>query len=222
MVIFAVAGLLTWYAALKYMAIAQAVALAFTGPIFTVLGCRIFLKESLTPFRVVAIIVSIIGSFIITRPDKAFTGTQDYNYLLYSFLPMLSAIAWVGCKLCTKILVNRGESASMITFYLLLFMAPVSLIPALWDWVMPSAAQLGMTLVIGLLACTAHIATARAFMLADVTFLMPFGFTRLVLSGVVGYVLFAEIPQTYGIWIGMGVILLSLFLLAKDTRRFSV
>lgn len=222
MVVFAVAGLLTWYAALKYMAIAQAVALAFTGPIFTVIGCRLFLKESLTFFRIGAIVVSIVGSFFITRPDKAFMGTQDYTYLLYSFLPMFSAIAWVGCKLCTKILVNRGESASMITFYLLLFMAPVSLIPALWDWVMPSMAQLGMTLIIGLLACVAHIATARAFMLADVSFLMPFGITRLLLSGVIGYVLFAEIPKNYGIWIGMGVILFSLVLLAKDSRRFSV
>ena len=220
-VFFAVAGLVLWYGALFYMPLAHAVALAFTGPIFTIIGCRIFLKEELTLPRILAILVSFAGAFFITRPDKAFlTGEGLTAELgLYTLLPLVAAIAWVGSKITGRILASRGEPARRMTIYLLVFMAPVSLLPALPVWITPTSHQLMWVTIIGITSCAAHLSIARSYALADVSFLMPFGFSRLLLSGIIGYVAFGEMPKNVGLWVGVAIISLSLILLAYDSKK---
>lgn len=219
-VTFAVLGLLLWYGALYYMPLAHAVALGFTGPVLTILGCRIFLKEPLTPLRLGAIFLSIIGAFVIMRPDKALlTGEGLTAELgLYSLLPLLSAMAWVGSKLAGRVLASRGTSARSLTLCLLVFMAPISFIPTVPVWVTPTLPQMLWIGILGVLACLAHVTMIRAYALAEVSFLMPFGFMRLLLSGMIGYFAFGEMPQTLGVWIGMAVILISLMLLGYEKK----
>ena len=219
-ILFAALGLMLWYGALHHMPLAQAVALAFTGPIFTVLGCRVFLKEKLTLPRIAAIAFSFLGAFIITRPDQAlFSGDGLMATIgIYALFPLLAAISWVGSTLVGRVLASRGEPASLMTIYLLLFMAPISLIPTLSVWVVPTFQQCLWVIIIGIIAGLAHLSLARSYALADISFLMPFGFTRLLLSGVIGYVAFGEIPKTIGVWIGMGIILTSVILLSYRSK----
>lgn len=219
-VLFAVTGLLLWYGALHVMPLAQAVALVFTGPIFSIIGCRLFLKEALTLPRLSAILVSLIGGFVITRPDQALLNGNGLiaEIGVLACLPLFAAIAWVGSKLVARHMASQGESASLMTTYLLLFMAPISAIPALSVWQTPSLEQMGWVTAIGITASCAHLTLARAFAHADVSFLMPFGLSRLVLSGIIGYFAFGEIPKSVGIWLGMGIIVLSLILLSYDSR----
>ncbi|MBT5540302.1 MAG: DMT family transporter, partial [Alphaproteobacteria bacterium] len=131
-VLFSVFGLILWYASLAHMQIAEAVALAFTGPIITIIASRFCLKESLSPLRLMAICISFIGAFMIMRPDRALFSQEGLmaQLGLLIFLPLLSAAAFSGAKISGRALARKGESATVMTFYLLVFMAPISFIPA--------------------------------------------------------------------------------------------
>lgn len=218
-VFFAVVGLVFWYGALSYLPIATCVALGFLGPVFTVLGSRIFLKEELNPLRVLAILVGILGALLITRPDHILFSPELAHQAQYLILPLLSTLCWVFSKLFSRVLAKNGEPSANMTFYLLMFMAPVSFIPALPVFVMPSIMQILLVLLISIFTVTAHYYMNKSYSLADVSYLMPFGFVRLLASGLIGFFAFHEVPKGADSIFGMLAVLISLAILAMDERK---
>lgn len=216
-VISAVLGVILWYFSLSYMNIATAVALAFTGPIFTILGAKMYLGEHIGTKRMVAISIAFVGTFLIMRPDRVLLSPSA-NMDLTVFLPLLSAIFIAISKLTARDLGASGEAPRVLTAYLLFLMVPVSAIPAFIGWVNPTLHQWGWLVVLGALGTLAHLSTAKALSLAGVTFLNPFGFSRLVLSGFIGFMAFNEIPNSANFWIGLSVIIFSVTLMMWDTK----
>lgn len=216
-VVSAVLGVILWYFSLAYMNIATAVALAFTGPIFTVLGAKLYLGEKIGFKRMLAITIAFIGTFVIMRPDRVLlspSAQMDWSI----FLPLLSAIFIAVSKLTGRDLGASGESPSALTTYLLFFMIPVSAFPALLSWEPLSLNQWIWMAILGGLGTLAHLSTAKALSLAEVTFLNPFGFSRLLLSGFIGYLAFQEIPNSANFWVGLSVIIFSVSLMMWDTK----
>ena len=218
-VLTAVAGIVLWYMALSHMQMAEAVALSFTGPIFTVIGARFYLRERIGFYRSIGIILGILGAFIITRPDRALWGGES-SLSWIVLLPLGSAVGLAAAKLLGRELGTKGESAQNLTFYLLLFMAPVSLIPALALWIMPASEQWYWVILLGALSASAHYSTSHAYKVAEVTFLAPFGFARLMFTAAIGFVAFAEIPNSLSLWIWTGVIIIGTLCLTLE-KKFS-
>lgn len=211
-VIAAVLGVSLWYLTLESMPIAQGVALSFTGPVFTIIGARLLLGEVVGVQRTFAIFLSMVGAFVISRPDIALSSKNAANGLII-LLPLASAITLAWNKLLTRQLASKGESPELLATYLLLGMVPVSLIPALYEWATPSISHWPWLLLLGLLAVMAHVSFGKAYALAEVTFLTTFGFSKFLFSTLIGYIFFVEIPAR-SLWIGMSIISISVLLLA--------
>lgn len=202
-VITAVIGIGVWYLSLRYMPITEAIALSFAGPIITIIGAKLFLKEHFTWQRLLAVALSIIGGFLIIRPDKAllFQGYIGFTCLL----PILAATIFAGDKLITRKIMQDNESPLILTFYLLLFTAISCTIPSFYyGFAAITAEHIPWILLLGLAAMGAHFTFSKAYELSEVTFLMPFGLSKVVLSGLVSYIAFYEIPNSFSIWVGMG------------------
>jgi len=210
----AVLGVLLWYLALQRMTIAEAVALSFTGPIFTVMGARMLLGELLGKQRIWAVILSLVGAFVISRPDLVLGGNTTAGFSWAICLPLGSAIALAWNKLLTRKLANLGENPKRLALYLLLGMAPISYIPALYEWTTPSFSHWQWLVCLGVLASLAHVSFGKAYALAEVTFLTPFGFSKFIFSTLIGYGVFLEVPCR-SLWLGMAIISLSIFLLME-------
>jgi len=217
----AVAGIYLWYLTLKVMPIAEGVALSFTGPIFTVIGASLLLHEKIDKTRFVAISLSLIGAFIISRPDIPLRGGV-HPIGFSAIFPLSSAFVLAFSKLLTRKLARQGETPMALTLYLLLFMAPVSFIPACFHWSMPTLTQWPWLLLMGALATVAHLSFSKAYQLAEVTFLTPFGFTKFFLSMLVGFVAFSELPTSPSLWLGISVIFLSILALAYKSSLYSL
>src|SRR3546814_6991260 len=86
-----------------------------------------------------------------------------------------------------------------------LLLTPLSLLPALFVWRWPTPTEWALGLFIGLCAALAHNAFTRAFVQADASAMMPFDYMRLPFVAVVGYLLFAEVPDGWT-WAGAAVI----------------
>ena len=62
-----------------------------------------------------------------------------------------------------------------------------------------------LALALGLLGTVGHLCMTRALAAADASFVMPFDYARLPFVAVVGFVLFAELPDAWT-WTGAVVI----------------
>ena len=216
-VLTAILGVVLWYMALAHMQMAEAVALSFTGPIFTVIGARLYLKEHIGFYRYAGIFLGLLGAFVITRPDRALLGKAS-AFSWTALFPLGSAIALAATKLLSRDLGGKGESAENLTFYLLLFMSPLSLVPALTTWVMPTLAQWGWAVLLGALSASAHYTTSHAYKAAEVTFLAPFGFSRLIFTAAIGFIAFSEIPNSFSLWVGAAIIMISSLCLTFEEK----
>ncbi len=216
----AVLGVVLWYMSLAHMTIAEAVALGFTGPIFSVIGARLYLNERLGRIRLLGIAIGFVGAFIILRPDKALWGS-DATYQWFVLLPLFSAIAIAVSKLASRKLGAYGESPKVMTLTLLFFMSPCALVPALFEWVWPTLQQFLWLILLGMFSMAAHYSTAKAYQLAEVVFLTPFGFARLLFSALIGFIAFAEIPTSQSLWIGATIIVVSSLLLSYEEKKFT-
>ncbi|OJX11709.1 MAG: hypothetical protein BGO77_06335 [Caedibacter sp. 37-49] len=216
----AVLGIVLWYMSLAHMTIAEAVALGFTGPIFSVIGARLYLNERLGRIRLIGIAVGFVGAFIILRPDKALWGSEA-TYQWFVLLPLFSAIAIAVSKLASRKLGAYGESPKVMTLTLLFFVSPCAFVPALFEWVWPTLQQFLWLILLGMFSMAAHYSTAKAYQLAEVVFLTPFGFARLLFSALIGFIAFAEIPTSHSLWIGTTIIVVSSLLLSYEEKKFT-
>ncbi len=204
------AGMVLLYIAFSVMPTAKAVALGFMGPVFTVIGAAIYLKERMGLLRTFGITLGMLGAFLITRPDLDFMkdgGAQSVTFWAF-LLPLGSAACFAVCKIVGRELTNLGDSASLLTVYLLVFMAPVCLIPASFHWVTPEGIQWLWLLALGVLASLAHYAMAQSYACAEIVFLTPFGFSRLLFSAAIAFAAFGELPKAGDFWLGTAIVFL--------------
>ncbi len=190
-------GMLAWFFAVTVMPLADLAALQFTVPLFTMLLAAALLKERIGFHRGVAAAVGFFGALIIIRPGFANIGVGVAAILTAAILYSITMTA-------TKRL-SSTESGSVVAFYMALILTPVSLVPALFDWVTPTWGQVLPLLALGLAGHVAVVSLTRAFASADASFVMPFDFLRLPFAAIFGILLFNEIPD---VWVPIGGLLI--------------
>ncbi len=190
-------SMLAWFTALSLIPLADATALALTGPLFVTLGAVFFLGETVRPGRWVALGVGAIGTIVIIRP-----GFEEVS--LGALLVLFTAFSVSGSKLIAKSL-TRTDPTVTIVAYLTLTMMPITLVAALFVWRWPSLAELAWLAAIGVVGSCGHLCMVKAYKFADVSAVEPITFTRLIWAALIGYLVFAELPD-FGVWIGGGMI----------------
>lgn len=207
-VFFAAAGVICLYYAFKSMPAAKAVALGFTSPILTVIGAALYLKEKVGPLRLLGIGLGLSGAFIITRPDQALWG-ETYDPLGWVMaLPLLASAFFASSKIIGRQLARSGEAPKVLTTYILIFMAPVTLVPALMDWHPLYWEHWEYLIALGVVATLGNLTHAYCYKCAEISFIAPFGFSRLLFTVAFGYAWFGEIPKSESLWIGAVIIFL--------------
>lgn len=209
--VLAMSGLYLWYLSFRYLPLIQVVALSFLGPIFTIAGSKLFLKETFNWQKITALALSIIGGFLIVRPD---IGINSNCMKMTFFLPILATIIFAGDKIVARKIMSNKESSFTLSFYLLAASVLLCSIPCiLFGFPKVKINQIPNLILLGTLCACAHLTFNKAYKLAQVSFLLPFSLSKCVLCGIIGYMAFEEIPDAMVIWIGIIVVLLSSFIL---------
>lgn len=190
-------GMMMFFTALTLAPLAQNVALSFTAPLFATVLAILVLGERAGWRRWAALAAGFAGSWMVIRP-----GLESVS--LGSLLVMGSSCSWAGSMILIKYLA-RTDSSLTITAWMGLFMAPLSLVPALFVWQWPGPDALALLVLIGACGSVGHLALAQAFREADVGTVMPLDFMRLIWASALGFVVFAEVPDAWT-WLGGAVI----------------
>jgi drug/metabolite transporter (DMT)-like permease len=190
-------SMLTWFYGITLVPLATATALNFTGPLFATAGAALILGETVRLRRWMAVIVGFLGVLIIIRPGAS---ALDANLLI-----ILVSAATAGMGVVTVKFLSRSENATSIVTYMVLYSAPLALIPALFVWRWPSVGALFWLAVLGALGTTAHFAVVRAYSAADASACAPFEFLRMPVAAIAAYLFFGEVTDRWT-WVGAGVI----------------
>ena len=200
-----VTGLSLWYFGLTAIPLADATALGLLEPIFAALFAIFFFKEKNSLGRWLVVVLGLVGSLIIVRP-----GLEEVS--LGAVSVVVSAVIWAVYVLNGKVL-TRTDSALVVVAYPTALVVPLALIPALFFWQTPSLIDYAWFILAGTLSSIANYALTKAYQVGDVTAVAPIGFTRLIFSAMVGYLVFAEIPVVW-VWLGGGLIVVAGTILA--------
>lgn len=205
-----VSAMFAYFTALSIAPLAQVTALGFTAPIFAALLSVLLLGERFRFRRWAALAIGFVGTLVILRP-----GIQPID--LGSMLVLISAVLWGVTMIVIKMLA-RTESSMAITGYMNLFLTILSIGPALYFWQMPRPETWIWLLLIGVTGTLAQVAFAQALKEADAGVVMPFDFLKLVWISIMGFILFAEVPDIF-IWLGGAIVFSSTSYLAYRESR---
>jgi len=206
-------AMLTGFWSLVHLPLAQAVALAFTTPLFVTIFAVLFLGETVRARRWSAVIIGFLGALIIIKPWSVNLGAM---LAAGTLVALASALLSASAAISVKFL-SRTEPAVAIVIYMVLIMTPISLIPALYVWTWPSIGSWFWLALTGGLGTFAHILMTRAFQLGDVSLLTPINFFQLPVVALGAWLLFAESIDRYTL-IGAGVIFGSTLYIAHRER----
>jgi drug/metabolite transporter (DMT)-like permease len=175
---------LGWFFALTLIPIGQVVAIEFTMPIWTAILAAMFLGERMTVWKIIAIVLGIVGVIVIVRPA---TGEVNPGQLI-----ALGAAVGFGISVAMVKSLTRTEHSVAIIFWMLVVQSVAGLFPALYVWTWPPAYVWGWVVVIAFCGTFSHYCMARAMLHADATVVIPMDFLRVPLTATVGWLIYAE------------------------------
>jgi drug/metabolite transporter (DMT)-like permease len=202
---------LSSFACLAYavgrLTLADAVALAYTNPLWSILVSVVFLGEPVRVRRWTATVVGFVGVICIIRP----AGQIDPVMLVALGSAVSASLSMMIVKKLTT-----TESPFQILFYFTLVGSLVSLGPGLYYWQTPSLGQFAWLVIIGVLAFFGQICLSRAIALAEVTLVAPVDFLRLPFAAIFGLVLFAEVPDMWTLVGGTIIAVASAYIVRRE------
>ncbi|MCW9002046.1 MAG: DMT family transporter [Rhodospirillales bacterium] len=206
------AGMLTLFTSYALMPIADATALTFTAPLFATIGAALFLGETVRARRWAATAVGFVGAMIIIRPGFGEWDSVTLIPLAFSFF---LAVIMLSIRSLAK-----TEDTNTIVLLGALLMTPLSLIPAIFVWEIPSLENALLLVVAGVIAFGVQQGMTRAYAAAEASAVMPFDFTRLIFTAIIGYLAFGESPDVWT-WVGGGVIFVTTIYIAHREAQVS-
>jgi len=199
-------AMLCGFYALTKLPLAEVTALSFTTPLFTIVLAVLLLREPVRWRRWSATLVGFLGVLIMVRP-----GAAAFDPAAFFALAMALGIA------VAVILLKRfpeGEShVAMLTWFSLAAIA-LSLGPALYVWRPPTPGQWSLLVAVGLLGLGAQAMFIRAFWVGEASFVAPFDYSKLLLAGLIGFLLFGERPDLWSL-VGAAVIVAATVYIAR-------
>ena len=206
-----------FFAALRDLPLADALAIFFVEPFILLLLAALLLKEKLGWRRLSACGVGFSGALLVIQPQYDTIG-------LASLFPIGTAVCFAFYLLLTR---KMAQHISPITLQLNTSIAAALIIVPLiiifdgsgntaLDPVWPSPYHIMLLFGVGLTATIAHMFLTYAFRFCTVTILGPLQYLELVSATIFGLLVFSDLPNTTS-FIGMGIIVMSgLYVLMRE------
>ncbi len=205
-------GLMLWFFALPRIPQADMTAIGFTGPIFIMIGARIFFGEPMRWERWLATVLGFAGVLIVVGPKLSGSGGWWHLVMLAS-APMFAA-----SFLITKAL-TRSETAGVILVWQSITVTLFSLPLALLAWQAITPMQLLGFVGCGVLGSGGHYCLTRGFASADISATQSVKFLDLLWSAFFGYVIFSDVPTQTTLLGGALIAAATLWLARREAKH---
>lgn len=195
-----------FFTALKFMPIANAIAIFFVEPLIVTLIATTFLGERVGWRRMSAVLAGLIGAMIVIRPSFADVGWP-------ALLPLCTAVFFSIYLLITRTLTTDcGVAATQA--YTGLWGAATAGVAVLIAWALGvpdtapklfSTAEWGMLGVMGAVSIVGNALITTAFRHASAAVLAPVQYIEIFSATLLGWMVFGYFPDTLT-WLGVTII----------------
>lgn len=212
------------YLALVYISLADATAISYAAPLFTVIMAALLLKETVRFSRWLAVVVGFSGIVIMLSANLTASGSlfSADGARTGAGLGALFALIAALCSATSNVQIrflNGVEKPGAIVFYFSLMTTLIGLATALFGWRMPTPMQLLLLVGCGFFGGMAQILVTLSLRYTDASLLAPFDYTTLVWSMVIGYLLLDSMPGTSTLMGASIVALAGIFAIWSDQRQ---
>jgi drug/metabolite transporter (DMT)-like permease len=188
-----------WALSLLLLPFATVFSLEFTAPAWTLLLAWLILGEHMTPSRVGAVVLGLMGVLVIVRPGLA-------TFQPAALLVLTAALGFAITQITTKKL-TRTDSTFTIVFWMNLIQLPLAYIASDPLFVTKlGVGQLPAIVGIGTSGLASHYCLTQAFRAGDASMVMPLDFMRIPLIAVIGWWLYGETLDIF-VLMGAGLII---------------
>jgi len=212
------------YLALVYISLADATALSYAAPLFTVIMAAMLLKERVRVSRWVAVVVGLSGILIMLSSSLAASGgvlaggASSTTASLGVAFALIAALCTATSNVQIRFL-NGIEKPGAIVFYFSVMTTLIGLGTAFFGWVKPTGLQWLLLVGCGLFGGLAQILVTLSLRYADASLLAPFDYTTLVWSMLIGYLFLNSLPGSTTIFGASIVALAGIFAVWRENRQ---
>lgn len=187
----------SFFLSVKYLPLADALALAFVSPLVVTAVSPFLLGEHVGMRRFTAVGIGFIGALIIIRPGS---GVMQWA----SLLALSAGVTYALYVVMTRKL--AGTAPPIVTLvYGALFGALVTSTALPFAWKQPTGAEWAWMVAIGMTAACTHYLLIKAYEAAPASLLQPFTYVEIIMATILGYLWFGDFPDA---WTGVGVAIL--------------
>ena len=207
---FSFLGALGWMYGIRGMPLADANALMFTLPLFTLIFAAMWLAERPGPHRIAATVFGFLGALIILRPGVIEVSLAALATL---FAAAMFAAALIGTKKLTA-----TENPNAIVFYLYSLMIPPAAVVAIGDWRNPGLGDVPLLFALGLCTIGAQQCQTRAFKAAAASLVVIVNYVQLPMIAFLAWAIFGQATDIWT-WVGAAVICASTYYISYRESR---
>lgn len=243
--LFSLLGALCIFKAISRLELADVTAIGYLEQIMLVSIGLIYFKERFSKTKIFAIFLCFIGAISVIYPQFIlnFYLIVSYGFEYRSelktdpyYLYMFLAVGFYTCNSLLVKFLGRTEKPLTQVFYLNMFSAIYAIPTGLFTWsfsaesALPQVHMIDIVSVISsisviklvVIASAINLCTSTIYFLAlkkaDLSIIMPFDYTKLVFSALLGYLFFVELPE-FGSVFGYLLIMFSGLILIRSESR---
>lgn len=175
--------------ALKYLPLADAIAIVFVAPLLVTAFSIPMLGETVGWRRWLAILIGFGGVMIIIRP-----GAESAHWAM--FLPLGSAFCYAIYQILTRIASRTDHANTSLLWTSIIGVAATSLVVPFF-WVLPDLT--GWIYMAALGACYGfgHYLLIRGLEIAPASVVSPFLYTQVIFAAILGLIIFNQFPDVW-------------------------
>jgi drug/metabolite transporter (DMT)-like permease len=208
-----------FFTALKFMPIADAIAIFFVEPFILTLFGALFLREAIGWRRLLACAVGFGGALLVIRPSFASLGPV-------ALLPLGTAVCFALYMILNRVTAKRQGPVALQAWTAL--MAAVIILPLIWafegsgnaalDPVLPEGRFWAYLIGVGVVATISHLLISGALRYAPAATVAPLQYLEIIAATGLGYLIFNDFPDAQTM-VGVAIIVSSgLFVIWREQQ----
>ena len=207
---FGLVAIFAFFTGLRYLPLADAIAIAFVAPLFVTALSVPVLGERVGARRWGAVIVGFLGVLVMTRP-----GAEAFQPA--ALLILAAALFYALAMLVTRRQARTDSTPSILLYTTGLSLAvSAALLP--FGWRSPSSEDLMLFALLGLIAGGGKYFFIQAYRYAPAAVVAPFDYTALIWGTIMGWLVWHELPGPH-VWLGVAILVASgLYIIHRETR----
>ena len=215
-----IVGIGAMFTALRFLPLADAIAIAFVMPFIMLLLGKYVLGEVVGARRLAACVVGFVGTLMVVQPSFAAVGSP-------ALLPLLVAVVFALFMMVTRQIARdvdpialQAISGGMASVILLLVFAGAAaggsdLAALVW----PTVTEALLLLAVGVLGTAGHLLMTWSLRFAPAATLAPMQYLEIPFATLIGWLIFRDLPNglaAAGIAVTMAA---GLYIIAREQRQ---